>query len=84
MEFIGKPLYAMICARTVATIMIAERITTTVGPTLIPGVSSSKNLMRPAPPLGIGPSPFFFLRFLVALGIGDYLLELDCLHALSF
>ena len=53
------------CATTVTTMRMADTTITIVGPILIPGVSSSKNLMSPAPPLGIGPSPL--LRFFLAL-----------------
>ncbi len=54
------------CATTVAMTRTAAKMTTTTGPTFRPGVSSSKNLISPAPPLGIGPSllpPFFFTVF---------------------
>jgi hypothetical protein len=35
----------------------------------MPGVSSSKKRIKPAPPLGIGPSPRFFLRFFAVFGM---------------
>ena len=60
---------AEICAIIVAITSIAAKIKTSVGPTFMPGVSSSKNLMSPAPPEGIGESPFFFFLFLLVLGI---------------
>jgi hypothetical protein len=62
------PTWVKTCAATVAPTRMAAKITTSIGPTLMPGVSSSKNRIRPAPPLGMGPSPFFF-RFLAVLGI---------------
>ena len=57
------------CAITTPTTRIAARITTVVGPTLTPGVSSSKKRISPAPPEGMGPSPRFFLLFLAVFGI---------------
>ena len=56
------------CASTVTKTRIAEKMITRVGPTLIPGVSSSKKRINPAPPDGIGPSPRFLL-FLAVFGI---------------
>jgi len=41
----------------------------------MPGVSSSKKRIKPAPPLGIGPSPLFFLRFFAVFGMPLQLLN---------
>lgn len=57
---------------TVAISRTAAKTTTTVGPTLIPGVSSSKNRMSPAPPDGIGPSPLLLLRLRFLRFLGMY------------
>jgi hypothetical protein len=38
------------------TIRSTERSIVTMGPTFMPVLSSWKNRMRPAPPMGIGPS----------------------------
>jgi hypothetical protein len=39
----------------------------------MPGVSSSKNRIKPAPPDGIGPSPRFPFLFLAVFGINYHL-----------
>jgi hypothetical protein len=70
------------CAMTVATTRIPASISTTVGPILMPGVSSSKNLMRPAPPDGIGPSPRFPFLFFAVFGIATTFSKQLCLQTM--
>ncbi len=51
------------CAKITNTIKDTDKIIVVIGPTLIPIELSSKNLINPAPPRGIGAFPLLlFLR----------------------